>query len=339
MAGSKQILVACLVAWLVAWLGGSSGFLRSGSLRTCSSRSNSLRNRSLRTCLSFCAGVFYLGVLSVAVLAPTPAGAQTALGLSQDKITITTNFSGTDLLLFGATEEAGDHLLVEVRGPTSERALFLRQRLAGFWLTTGRRVFSSVPGYYALAANAPLAEIAEPQLLRLLQLGTDNLVFTKASHSDGADGADGASGTEAPDTNTATNTTTNTAINSVTNNERVIQQTVTPETLWRKALVRRLRAEGHYPPPLPIAFSEARLFQVRFPIPATAREGIYEVQVHTLREGVVQYSSSLHFRVEKGGFEAGLVHMAYNEPFLYALLGLLLSLSLGLVGYLLGGRR
>ena len=253
--------------------------------------------------------IFLLLLLLLASLLPSPAQAQTALGLSQEEIVITTNFSGTDLLLFGVSEQEGDHLLIEVRGPASPRTLFRRERIGGFWLTTGRRVFSSVPGYYAVAANAPLTEIAPTEVLKLLKIGAENLDFTEKT-------------------------------TRIKNREESDEQKQAQKNIWQTALIRRLRTEGLYPPPpLPIAFSEARLFQVRFPIPATARAGIYDIQVHTLRKGVVQGSASLHFRVAKGGFEARLIGMAYDQPFLYGLMGLLLSLSLGLVGYLLGGRR
>ena len=325
-----------------------------------------LRLMGLRLTILRVAGLVLLSL--VLLVSPAPAKAQTALGLSQDKIIITTNFSGTDLLLFGATEEASDQLIVEVRGPIREQALFRRERIGGFWLTTGRRVFASVPSYYALAANAPLDDIAEPQLLRLLQIGTDNLNLAEVipdgegnSTSDSQDSSQDGSQDTGQDNNQGKTTEKNTEKNTekttekttdkttekITDNTQAraidrtpaIEQTVTEASQWRRALVRRLRSQGLYPPPLAITFSEARLFQVRFPIPATAQAGIYDVQVHTLRGGSIHHSSSLHFRLEKGGFEARLIGMAYNEPLLYGLLGLFLSLSLGLVGYLLGGRR
>ena len=309
-----------------------------------------LRLMGLRLTILRVAGLVLLSL--VLLVSPAPAKAQTALGLSQDKIIITTNFSGTDLLLFGATEEASDQLIVEVRGPIREQALFRRERIGGFWLTTGRRVFASVPSYYALAANAPLDDIAEPQLLRLLQIGTDNLNLAEViPDGEGNSTSDSQDGSQDDNQDTGqdktTEKTTDEITEKITDNTQArtidrapaIEQTVTEASQWRRALVRRLRSQGLYPPPLAITFSEARLFQVRFPIPATAQAGIYDVQVHTLRGGSIHHSSSLHFRLEKGGFEARLIGMAYNEPLLYGLLGLFLSLSLGLVGYLLGGRR
>lgn len=72
--------------------------------------------------------------------------------LSPDHIAIDSRFTGTELLLFGATNTPGD-LLVVVRGP--ERNIIVRQkeRVAGIWINTREKIFQSVPLFLSYASN------------------------------------------------------------------------------------------------------------------------------------------------------------------------------------------
>jgi uncharacterized protein (TIGR02186 family) len=94
--------------------------------------------------------------------------------LSSHLIAITTGFTGTEVLLFGAKEEPGE-VVVIVRGPTSAIAVRKKSRVAGIWMNTDRVTFSNVPSFYAVASSAPLADIAPPTVLARHQIGFDQL--------------------------------------------------------------------------------------------------------------------------------------------------------------------
>ena len=94
--------------------------------------------------------------------------------LSNHLIAITTGFTGTDVLLFGAKEGEGD-VVVIVRGPTSNISVRKKSRVAGIWMNTDRVTFSNVPSFYAVASSAPLADIAPPTLLARHQIGFNQL--------------------------------------------------------------------------------------------------------------------------------------------------------------------
>jgi hypothetical protein len=69
--------------------------------------------------------------LIVAALAASPARAQPLVfDLSSHLIAITTGFSGTELLLFGATEGEGD-VIVTLRGPETTAVVRKKSRVAG----------------------------------------------------------------------------------------------------------------------------------------------------------------------------------------------------------------
>jgi uncharacterized protein (TIGR02186 family) len=103
--------------------------------------------------------------------------------LSSHLIAITTGFTGTDVLLFGAKEEPGD-IVVVVRGPAGAVAVRKKSRVAGIWVNADRVVFTGVPSYYAVATSAPIAAIAPPPVLARHQIGFDELKLLAPANVD-----------------------------------------------------------------------------------------------------------------------------------------------------------
>ncbi len=105
--------------------------------------------------------------------------------LSNHLIAITTGFTGTEVLLFGAKEGPGE-VVVIVRGPTSAVAVRKKTRIAGIWMNTDRVTFANVPSFYAVASSAPLADIAPPSVLTRHQIGFDRLKLQAPTNVDPA---------------------------------------------------------------------------------------------------------------------------------------------------------
>ena len=113
--------------------------------------------------------------LIAAVLAPSPARAQPLVfDLSSHLIAITTGFSGTELLLFGATEGEGD-VIVTLRGPETTAVVRKKTRVAGIWINTDRLTFTGAPAFYRVPASRPIEQIAPPALRARHQIGLENL--------------------------------------------------------------------------------------------------------------------------------------------------------------------
>jgi uncharacterized protein (TIGR02186 family) len=113
--------------------------------------------------------------LVATALAAGPARAQPLVfDLSSHLIAITTGFSGTELLLFGATEGEGD-VIVTLRGPETTTVVRKKSRVAGIWINTERMAFTGVPAFYRVAASRPLEQIAPPALRARYQVGLENL--------------------------------------------------------------------------------------------------------------------------------------------------------------------
>ena len=94
--------------------------------------------------------------------------------ISRDHIEITTSFSGTRLLLFGATDGVGD-VVVVVRGPNRREVIRKKERIAGIWINRQSVTFDDVPGYYFQASTRPLSEIADKNILAKHRIGTTSL--------------------------------------------------------------------------------------------------------------------------------------------------------------------
>ena len=94
--------------------------------------------------------------------------------LSKHRVEITTGFTGSDVLLFGAIDEADD-IVVVVRGPLADEAVRRKSRAAGIWINRDSVRFIQVPTYYHVASTRALAELMPPDEQRRLGIGHENL--------------------------------------------------------------------------------------------------------------------------------------------------------------------
>ena len=98
------------------------------------------------------------------------------IALSTQRIEIDSNFASTSILLFGATDVAGD-VVVSVRGPEEPVVVRRKRRSVGIWVNRESIAFRNVPGYYFVATSGPLEEIAPVELLDRKQLGSERVLL------------------------------------------------------------------------------------------------------------------------------------------------------------------
>ena len=96
--------------------------------------------------------LFLSASLLTVAAAPVWPAERLVVDLSDDEIAITTGFTGTELLLFGAKEERGD-VVVVLRGPVRDAVVRRRERFAGVWVNRESVVFRGVPAYYRVAST------------------------------------------------------------------------------------------------------------------------------------------------------------------------------------------
>ena len=110
----------------------------------------------------------------ITTTALAPANAQLVAALSNHLVAITTGFSGTDVLLFGATDGTGE-VVVVVRGPEGVATVHRKGRTFGIWVNEADMDFANVPGFWAIAASRPLEELLPQRVADFHQLGLEYL--------------------------------------------------------------------------------------------------------------------------------------------------------------------
>ena len=213
--------------------------------------------------------------------------------ISDHLVAITTGFAGTDVLLFGAVEEEGN-VVVMVRGPREDVTVYRKSRVAGIWVNTASMTFEQVPTYYAIAASAPLEDIAGESLRRRHELGVEyalpSLPLAKASRN------------------------------------------IAEE--WKAALLRNLQREGLFPRQVGrVNFLGNQLFRTRIFFPANVPTGSYQVETYFIRDKRVIGAQTTPLAVSKLGMEADIFGFAHeNAPF-YGLIAIAAALVAGWIAH------
>src|SRR3954468_24870510 len=98
-----------------------------------------------------------LAVLLVLLLVSTARAERLIVSVSNHRVTVTPNYSGEELVLFGSMEKEATTpanrpyvLGVTVAGPGADRVTRRKERRFGIWINTDSRQFLKVPAYLAL---------------------------------------------------------------------------------------------------------------------------------------------------------------------------------------------
>lgn len=211
--------------------------------------------------------------------------------LSDHLIAITTAFTGSNVLLFGALDEAGADVVVVVRGPDTPATVRRKSRVGPVWLNTEEITFAAVPAFHAVAASRPLNEIMALDERARFRIGTDNLRLRLAE------------GAEVPPAKLAA---------------------------FREALIRnKARANLYALRTIPVRFLGDRLFRTTLSFPANVPPGNYQIEVLQLRDGFVTGAQTSVLMISKVGIEAEIHDAARNRPALYGIVSVILAIGAG----------
>jgi uncharacterized protein (TIGR02186 family) len=221
-------------------------------------------------------------------------------GLSQDQVEITSNYTGIDLVIFGAIEAAdnvspvGRDVVVVVRGPDQAVTVRRKVRIAGIWINRDAMNFGGMPTYYFVSSTRPLAKIAPLPTLERYQLGLDNIAPTSMS-------------THVP----------------------------AKAEPFRLAAIRARKDSGVYAETTSVESLSNTLFRVRVPIPATAARGEYTAEVYLFRDGNVISAESTPLDVDQTGPERRIYRFAHRSSLVYGLAAVLMAMFVGWLSSLL----
>jgi uncharacterized protein (TIGR02186 family) len=236
-----------------------------------------------------------------ATLAASPARAERLIvSVSNHRVTVTPNYSGEELVLFGSVEKDAStpadrnnyDLVVTVAGPRADMVTRRKERKFGIWINTDYRQFLKVPTYLALFSNRPFDAMASPEVQRRQQLGLNNVLLTQRVGPDFAD--------------------------------------VVPNDAFRSAFVRLRREHGLYREETSaVTFLTPTLFRTGIPLPAEVPIGAYNVEIKLFADGALVTKTETAFEIVKVGFEQFVANTARQNGFAYGLVTAAMALMTG----------
>jgi uncharacterized protein (TIGR02186 family) len=114
-------------------------------------------------------------IFGLFLLVTSPSQAEPLVAdLSESVVRITTGFTGTKVLLFGAKEGDG-RVVVIVEGPRHPLTVRRKNRVAGIWVNRAEVRFNDVPSFYHVLSSEPLEQWLPLRTRDLYQIGVEYL--------------------------------------------------------------------------------------------------------------------------------------------------------------------
>lgn len=234
--------------------------------------------------------------LLLALALPVAAQEVIVSGMSQNRVSITADFDGSEILIYGAVKrdspapEGGPlEVIVTVEGPSTPVAVRRKDRVFGIWVNNASVHVDSAPSFYAVATTGPLNHILSD--IDNLRFGiTIERVIRAIGIADEADQA----------------------------GEFVL------------ALLRVRTNEGRYRIlEGKVELTEDTLFRTDVVLPSNLTEGEYKVRLFLLRDKRVVASQEKVIGVRKEGLERFIFNLAQERPLIYGLVSLVLAALAG----------
>ncbi|MEM9395083.1 MAG: TIGR02186 family protein [Pseudomonadota bacterium] len=239
--------------------------------------------------LSFC-------LVVLLTLTSPGRGEEVIAELSQTNVSITTNFTGSEILIFGAVKRVAPapqtsdlHVIITVAGPQEPVTIRRKSRVAGIWVNTAAAEIDAAPSFYAVASTAPLSDVL---------LETDDLrhKISATRLIRAIDTGDAASELDS----------------------------------FTAALLRIRAQEGRFQQlEGSVRLTDETLFSAEVSLPANLTEGDYATRVFLTREGQVIDSFETVIDVRKVGLERFLYNLAHDQPLVYGLMSLAIAIAAG----------
>lgn len=233
-----------------------------------------------------------LALLLALFALPLQAAEEVVAGLSQNRISITAQFSGSQILIYGAVKRNAPEpggaplkIIVTLEGPALPVTVRRKGNTAGIWINRDKVEVDSAPTYYAVATSAPIGTIlTHTEDLRR------RITIPNAIRSVGA------------------------------------PSTVLDSAAFSEALIRLRTQEGLYRMSEgAVDIVEDTLFRANFALPANLVEGNYRVRILLYRDKTLLDEEVETIFVRRVGLERWLANTAEQQSEFYGVLSLVIA--------------
>ncbi|WP_350332824.1 TIGR02186 family protein [Coralliovum pocilloporae] len=245
-------------------------------------------------------------LLSLLMVSPTASESLIAT-LSSLEVKIHSQFTGTDIVIFGAIERDAQtvaradpyDIVAMVEGPRETIVSRKKERVVGLWINRESHTFAGVPSFLSIHSSRPLSDIATDRTLARHQIGLTNRVLIE----------------DVGDT-------------------FVIPDADQDPTLDHKEAVSRLREkDGLYKQVEgKIEFLNDTIFKTDFFLPGNVKTGPYRVKIFLFRGGVLLDRKEELLTIDKTGFEAWTYEASRDYALYYGIASVLIAIFTGWVG-------
>ncbi|PWJ22110.1 TIGR02186 family protein [Jannaschia seohaensis] len=235
-------------------------------------------------------------LLLLLALALPAAAEEVVADLSQDRVSISTSFDGSEILVFGAIKRQAPiplqpplAVIVTIEGPDEPVVVRRKDRVAGIWVNVEGIEVERAPAFYAVASTRPLSEaLSETEDLRW-SISTRQKLRAVGAASEAAN---------AP--------------------------------AFLDALIRVRQAEGIYARAEgTVQLRDDTLFSTKIALPSALTEGNYETRIFLTRGGEVIDSYATSIYVSKVGLERFIYTLAHDQALIYGVLSLFIAIVAG----------
>jgi uncharacterized protein (TIGR02186 family) len=223
-------------------------------------------------------------------------GEQIVAGLSQNAVSITANFDGSEILIYGAVKrdapapsDAPMEVIITVEGPSVPLTIRRKDRRAGIWINTEAVTIDSAPTFYAVATTGPMSSILKDTENLRYQITIPRVIRAVGITAEANNAAD-----------------------------------------FVLAMLRLRDATGLYRMDQgKVEFLEQTLFRTDVVLPSNLTDGDYRVRIFLTRNGRVIDTQERIIGVRKEGLERYLYNLAHEQPLISGVLAVLMAVVAG----------
>lgn len=235
-------------------------------------------------------------------LSAVPSSAQEAIeaDVSTRRVAVTSGFTGTEIVVFGAivNAKAGGSpaydVIVVVDGTDAPLVTRKKSRIAGIWINTDVVQFERLPSYYTITSTRPISAIAPRAVMQNESIGFDHIPMVPAG-------------------------------GKVSKDEAEVDQ-------FRKAVIRLKKKQKLFVEEAGgVSFIGRNLFRSSVKIPANVPVGPLKVNVYLFRDGKLLAKHQSDVSLRREGLERFLHSFAFDYPFYYGLIAVLIAVASGLL--------